>query len=1105
LPETLPQDDDLGPDNARVFLSYSRKDRERAQSIADVLRERHFGVYKDTDDILPTEEWKGRLEQLIAEADTIVFLLSPNSVASEVCAWEVEYASDLNKRIAPIVIDDVEAAEIPPLLARLNFIFATERDRFQDAVDSLVSALNSDIDWIREHTRLAGLARRWRDNARSGRLLLRGQDIADAEQWRDSRPKEAPEVLSLHADFIAASRAASARRQRLVAAFSLAGLAVAIGLAAFAFVQREAAVENERIALENEQTALRNERLAEAARGEAEAARDEALAQRNRAQISQSRMLTRLSVEQREAGKPVEAALLALEALPDRYSADPGARDRPLVDDALVALKQASRNITELAILHAGKGEHGIVLSPDGRMLAVHGQDTGELALIDMTSRQQIRRIVGKEIRSTSSPRFMPDGEHLMLPGSDGSIWYLETRAEGRLFNQRISDSGILSAFPLLGEQKVAALTASGDLHVARPGKAPYMRIGSVSAAAASPDGSRLAMLDNGAVSILDLAGNGGLVGPGPVLEGPLKKADQLLFSPDGRWLAAWSEHLVWLLDGVTGEYLVKTGAREQSIMRVSFGPDSSLMTVSGADGASPVYDLAGRKLVARLQGEAGWLFQTVLLRGNSAAVSAAANGDLLLWDIAGNQVSSTLKGHTNAALRVIVTPDERHAITSGQDGTVRLWQLPAREAGGPSIVEEFAGNPVLSRDGTLVALSEAGIFEIRSGRRLDVPAGGDPWLKLIAFFDDGRLLALSGRGEHDNACLLSPPDYRPEGCLLGEPQQNIWNADADPAGRTAVVHRVRDGATFISAFDLASGDRIGELPACPKDGERGCYSDPKVSPDGGRILLTRLGVNVHVFDRNLTSAEVKIEPDYRVSSIHPVPGQDRVVIWGTADNTARLHDTTDGRLLQSFSLDLGRTDDLTFSSDGRYMATVKYSGELEVHDLKNAGRLVFGARASSPEGMSGPVFNRDGSLLLVGDGPRLTAFDVTTGKRLDAIALDFGETYPNIFAKGFSDDDRTITGWTWDGPQSFALFRDPAEAITAAKGAAARCLTPEQRARNFLGAEPPRWCITGAGLELEPDPANWKPLWPYQGDAWRTWLMARDAGETPPLPGSIN
>ena len=156
-------DDELPADEAKVFLSYSRKDRENAQRIADVLRERHYGVFKDTDDILPTEEWQGRLQQLIEEADT---------------------------------------ATIPPLLAKLNFIFCTERNRFQDAVDTLVSALSVDIDWIREHTRLAGLARRRSDANRPSRLLMRGRDIVDAESWRDGHPGDAPVVTAAQAALI---------------------------------------------------------------------------------------------------------------------------------------------------------------------------------------------------------------------------------------------------------------------------------------------------------------------------------------------------------------------------------------------------------------------------------------------------------------------------------------------------------------------------------------------------------------------------------------------------------------------------------------------------------------------------------------------------------------------------------------------------------------------------------------------------------------------------------------------------------------------------------------------------------------------------------------
>lgn len=199
-------------ERGKVFLSYSRKDRAVAQRIAEALRTRHFGVFKDTDDILPTEEWKTRLEQLIAEADTIVFVLSPNSAASEVCAWEVAHAEALNKRIAPVVIDEVGAEVVPEALRRLNFIFCTAQDRFEDAADTLLSSLNTDIDWIREHTRLAAMASRWNDAGRPSRLCLRGRDISDAEAWRDRRPKEAPALTPQQAAFISASRKTAGRR-----------------------------------------------------------------------------------------------------------------------------------------------------------------------------------------------------------------------------------------------------------------------------------------------------------------------------------------------------------------------------------------------------------------------------------------------------------------------------------------------------------------------------------------------------------------------------------------------------------------------------------------------------------------------------------------------------------------------------------------------------------------------------------------------------------------------------------------------------------------------------------------------------------------------------
>ena len=138
----------------KVFVSYSRADREFVARLVAALEAREdFQVFRDTEDILPSEEWRARLAKLIGEADTVVFCLSPESAASEVCAWEVSQAEALNKRIAPVVVRDVASA-VPGGLAKLNYIFFTEAHDFDRALDKLMLALNTNIAWVREHTRL---------------------------------------------------------------------------------------------------------------------------------------------------------------------------------------------------------------------------------------------------------------------------------------------------------------------------------------------------------------------------------------------------------------------------------------------------------------------------------------------------------------------------------------------------------------------------------------------------------------------------------------------------------------------------------------------------------------------------------------------------------------------------------------------------------------------------------------------------------------------------------------------------------------------------------------------------------------------------------------
>src|SRR5215813_13852074 len=74
----------------RVFISYSRDDLRFADQLNAALDICGFECVIDRQGISGGEDWKRRLGNLISEADTVVFVLSPTSARSEICAWEVE-------------------------------------------------------------------------------------------------------------------------------------------------------------------------------------------------------------------------------------------------------------------------------------------------------------------------------------------------------------------------------------------------------------------------------------------------------------------------------------------------------------------------------------------------------------------------------------------------------------------------------------------------------------------------------------------------------------------------------------------------------------------------------------------------------------------------------------------------------------------------------------------------------------------------------------------------------------------------------------------------------------------------------------------------------
>jgi formylglycine-generating enzyme required for sulfatase activity len=216
----------------KVFISYSRRDSiDFADELLAGLELAGFAPFLDRHDIVPGEPWEERLGGLIQQADTVVFIVSPEAVKSERCTWEVDRALAESKRLLPVIFKAVPETEMPRELHRRQFVRFDAGLGITHPLAQLAEALRKDIDWTREHTRLGELAGRWAARGRPESLLLRGDELAAAQAWGDRWKPGEPEVTERIQAFIAASKQAeeadlakmqaARRRVRWAQAFAL--------------------------------------------------------------------------------------------------------------------------------------------------------------------------------------------------------------------------------------------------------------------------------------------------------------------------------------------------------------------------------------------------------------------------------------------------------------------------------------------------------------------------------------------------------------------------------------------------------------------------------------------------------------------------------------------------------------------------------------------------------------------------------------------------------------------------------------------------------------------------------------------------------------------
>ncbi|MGV7224457.1 MAG: toll/interleukin-1 receptor domain-containing protein [Nitrospinales bacterium] len=198
----------------RVFISYARADAsDFAEYLAAALKFAGFDAYLDRYNIAKAEDWEARLGDLIAKSDTIIFIITPQSVNSTRCDWEIKRTVAMSKRLVPVQWISVPEADVPVELKRLNYTIFTTGESFSAPLAELVDTLRQDLDWLRQQTQLNEQAGRWHGRERDPDLLLRGTEISEARAWLQHRKPSAPELSPVLKAYIGSSEEAEKARQ----------------------------------------------------------------------------------------------------------------------------------------------------------------------------------------------------------------------------------------------------------------------------------------------------------------------------------------------------------------------------------------------------------------------------------------------------------------------------------------------------------------------------------------------------------------------------------------------------------------------------------------------------------------------------------------------------------------------------------------------------------------------------------------------------------------------------------------------------------------------------------------------------------------------------
>lgn len=744
---------------AHTFISYAREDAAFVEGeLAPELEDRGEAVWIDVEDIRGgAADWRASVWAGIEGAKAVVFVLSPASLTSTVCAEELEHAEGLNKRIVPALLESVDGAALPAALERPNWVPARD-------FGALRAALELDEAWLDTHARLTQRTTEWKRHDRDGSYLLRGSDLRAAERWLDEQPGHREPPTADQILYVTTGGRAAARRVRSLLAGVLLALAVTAGLAVVALVARARAIDREQTA------------KAQAFAAQATAA-----------------------IESGDVEASLRDVLRAAEIRPD-------------AGETVFTLRRALSATGWTALLRPSRGARvtDVEFSPDGRKVATASAD-GTVALWDGAHRRLSLRAAGV----VNTVQFSPDGRELLTASDDGTARTWDS-ATGRPRQVLRAGAPVWAAtyggaFIFTAGQGLATVWDAGTGQVVER----LGREGQPGGSARLSEDGRRVVTSAGRLATLWGVGERRLatLRMGDEIDYALFSADarRVVTSDTSGALAVWSgRRRLALIEPAQG-----------AVEDMDFSRDGRRVVAAFANGVARVWDAASGDRLARLAGESALRTVQFDRRGDFVVTGGDDGIARVWRVASPRRPLAVLSGHTAPILRARLSPDGLRVVSGSLDGSARVWPARARTplaedwTGADAV--QFAPD---SRHALLVRDGQRGVWDTATGRVVNLRGGitsGDQSVHpcglpagCTPFSPDSRSVA--GVTRNARAVIWDARSGEVKRPLAGA----ALGAAFSPDGRGVVVVGADQPAAHV--IDPSSGRTVGEAKAPDRD-----------------------------------------------------------------------------------------------------------------------------------------------------------------------------------------------------------------------------------------------------------------------------------------------